>query len=107
MKLRYFSQSELEVNVLTPGDCYWSLFTSKIVGGEIDPVAMETLLGCVLSGNTGVRGSEYVSTHVLKVSFVDEVSESTRRNCLIDSIKQFWQIEEASEMGVTDNDLYD
>ena len=31
----------------------------------------------------------------------------TRDNCLLDSVKQFWQIEEASEMGVTDNDLYD
>ena len=64
MKLRYFSQSELEVNVLIPGDCYWSLFTSKIVRGEIDPVAMETLLGCVLSGNTGVRGSKYMSVRM-------------------------------------------
>ena len=38
---------------------------------------METLLDWVLGGNTGVRGS----------------------------VKQFWQIEEASEMRVTDNDL--
>ena len=76
--------------------------------GEIGPVAMETFLGSVLSGNTGVRGSsEYVSTHVLKVSCVGEVSETTRDNCLIDSFKQFWQIEEASERGVTDNDLHD
>ena len=35
------------------------------------------------------------------------MNESTRGNCLIDSIKQFWQIEGASVMRVTDNDLYD
>ena len=49
---------------------------------------METLLGWVLNGNVGVRGSsEYVSMHILKVSCVGEVSESTRDNCLIDSVK--------------------
>ena len=49
---------------------------------------METLLGWVLNGNVGVRGSsEYVSTHILKVSCVGEVTESTRDNCLIDSVK--------------------
>ena len=69
---------------------------------------METLLGWALSGNTGVRGSsQYVSTHVLKVNCVGEASETTRDNYLIDSVKQFWQTEEASDMGVTDNDLYD
>ena len=69
---------------------------------------METLLGWVLSGNTGVRGSsENVSTHVLKFICAGEVSESTRDNCLIDSVKQFWQIKETSGMAVTDSDLYD
>ena len=69
---------------------------------------METLLGWVLNGNVGVRGSsEYVSTHILKVSCVGEVSESTRDNCLIDSVKQFWKIEGVPDMGVTDNDFYD
>ena len=62
------------------------------------------MLGWVLSENTGVRGSfRYVSTHVLKVSCVGKLIGSTRDNCLIDSAKQFWQFEEASEMGVTDN----
>ena len=37
--------SELEVDVLIGGDYYWSLFTRKIVRGEIGPVAMEVLLG--------------------------------------------------------------
>ena len=46
---------------------------------------METLLGWISSGNTEVKGSpEYVRTHVLKVSCVGELSESTRDNCLID-----------------------
>ena len=77
--------SELEVDVLIGGDYYWSLFTRKIVRGEIGPVAMEVLLGWISSGNTAVKGSpEYVSTHVLKVSCVGELSESTRDNCLID-----------------------
>ena len=72
--------SELLVDVLIGGDYYWSFFTGKIFRGEIGPVAMETLLGWVLSGNTGVRGSsEYVCTHVLKVSCVGEVSETTKR----------------------------
>ena len=77
--------SELEVDVLIGGDYYWSLFTRKIVRGEIGPVAMEVLLGWISSGNTEVKGSpEYVSTHVLKVSCVGELCESTRDNCLID-----------------------
>ena len=100
--------SELEVDVLIGGDYYWSIFTRKIVRGEIGPVAMETLLGWILSGNTEVKGlPEYVSTHVLKISYVGELNESTRDNCLTDSIKKFGQIEEASVMEVTDNDFYD
>ena len=70
--------SQLEVVVLTGGDYYCSFFTGKFVHGEIGPAAMEILLGWVLSGNTGVRGSsEYVSKHVLKVNYVGEVSETT------------------------------
>ena len=62
----------------------------KTVRGEIGTAAMEALLGWVLSGNTGVRGSsEYVSTHVLKVSCVGKVNESTTDNCWIDLVKQF------------------
>ena len=100
--------SELEANVLIGGSYYWSFFTGKIVRGETGPVAIVTLLGWVLSGNTGMTvSSQYVITHVLKVSCIGEVSESARDNCLIDSTKQCWQIEEASEMGVTDNDLFD
>ena len=45
--------SKLEADVLIAGDYYWSCFTGKIVCGEIGPVATETLLGWVLSRNTG------------------------------------------------------
>ena len=83
--------SELEVDVLIGGSYYWSFFTGKIVRGGISPVAIVTLLGWVLSGNTGMTvSSEYFITHVLKVSCVGEVSESAIDNCLLDSTKQCW-----------------
>ena len=49
--------TELDVHALIGGDYYWSFFMGKILHGKIGPVAMETLLDWVLSGNTGVRGS--------------------------------------------------
>ena len=83
--------SEPEVDVLIGGSYYWSFFTGKIVRGGISPVAIVTLLGWVLSGNTGMTvSSEYFITHILKVSCVGEVSESAIDNCLLDSTKQCW-----------------
>ena len=47
-------QEQLEVDILIGCDQYWSLITGETRRGESGPLAIQTELGCVLSGPVGL-----------------------------------------------------
>ena len=62
--------SELAIDILIGGDLYRKFFSGMLRRGLRGPVAEETSLGRVLSGCVGslLGSSEFVSTHILKLS---------------------------------------
>ena len=92
--------SRLEVDVLVGSDQYWNLMTGKTRRGASGPVAIDTRLGCLLSGPTSSPTQEQPSstlvTHTLRVDTLpQDVTTSDRW------LKAFWKLE---SFGVPDSD---
>ena len=89
---------DLEVDVLLGCDYYWSIITGKTKRGKDGPVAVQTVLGWVLSGPTGrvpfAGNSTTLATHALRVECVPQENEAA----LDEHLKSFWDLE---SFGVT------
>ena len=91
---------ELKIDLLIGADFYWEFVTNKMVTGDVGPVALETLLGWVLSGNmkSNSRSStNYAQTHVMTVAA--EIDER-----LEDLVQKFWNIDSIGVSNDVDND---
>ena len=97
--------SNLEIEVLIGGDNYWSFFSGRLIKGKSGPVAMESILGYVLSGemkgvHSGSVASNFVVNHVLRICVEDcsdvkdsDYSHSSDDNKLDEQLSQFWRLE--------------
>ena len=90
--------SELKIDVLIGADFYWKFITGETIRCKGGPVALNTVLGWVLSGPLDSKDSHvttnHVSNHVLKIdsSTIEPVAD--RDNEMICQISKFWEIEE-------------
>ena len=90
--------SELKIDVLIGADIYWKFITGETIRGKGGPVALNTVLGWVLSGTLDSKDihvtTNHVSNHVLKIdsSTIEPVAD--RDNEMIRQISKFWEIEE-------------
>ena len=92
----------LNIDILIGGDFFWTFASGNIQKGRTGPIALETTLWWVLSGNVGVSSfrNEHVSTHILKLggtkveTSVDTFSK--RDQILLNEVKKFWKIEDDS-----------
>ena len=91
---------QIKPDVLIGSDLYWSLLTGEIVKCGKGPVAMDSLLGWILSGPVAVRDSlsfqsTVMTTHVLRV---DTVAETKRLDKVL---SLFWDLE---SLGIVENE---
>ena len=88
----------LEVDVLLGCDYYWSIITGKTKRGKNGPIAVQTVLGWVLSGPIGrvlfAGNSTTLATHALHVECVPQENEAV----LDEHLNSFWDLE---SFGVT------
>ena len=81
----------LEVDLLIGSDFYWEFVTGETIRGDNGPVAINTTLGWVLSGPTGVAEKEesavsLVNAHTLRV-------EGITNKELDNTLRSFWELE--------------
>lgn len=81
----------MQVDLLIGSDFYWEFVTGKTIRGDGGPVAIETTLGWVLSGPTGVSEQErsavsLMNTHTLLV-------EGITNKDLDKTLRSFWELE--------------
>ena len=115
-------ESNLKVDILIGGDNYWKFVTGKVVRGRSGPVALETIMGWVLSGSMDGIGRDCNSTssnvvassHVLKVSVEESdmlhgsVVEENSDFDLNEGVKKFWNLESLGILGEENSDeVYD
>ena len=94
LKLSDSSDSKFSCNldILNGADYYWDFVSGNIRRGNSGPVAVETILGWVLSGTCEFENNisatvNLSSTHVLKISVQE--SDINYDSCF----QKFWQIE--------------
>ena len=86
---------QLDCDVLIGSNYYWHFLSGRCVRGETGPVALESILGWILSGpvhGDNEMGSTQINlaeTHVLKLDVERNKNETT----LIDQISKFWDLE--------------
>ena len=81
----------LEVDLLIGSDFYWEFVMGETIQGDNGPVAINTTLGWVLSGPTGVAEKEesavsLVNAHTLWV-------EGITNKDLDNTLRSFWELE--------------
>ncbi|XP_046862763.1 uncharacterized protein LOC124456335 [Xenia sp. Carnegie-2017] len=87
---------ELEVNVLVGADYLWSLQKGRIMRGKQgEPVAIETVLGWVVSGPVGSTDKNQPAT--AQVNFC-----SANKTCI--NVENFWDLE---SLGIKDKEGHD
>ena len=92
----------MNIDILIGGDFFWSFVSGNIRKGRTGPIALETTLWWVSSGNADVSSfrNEHVSTHILKLggtkveTSIDTFSK--RDQILLNEVKKFWKIEDDS-----------
>ena len=89
----------VSVDLLIAADHYWSFFTGRIIRGDPSgPVALETMLGWVLSEPAAVRAESCTinlsATHVLEI-------ESGDISHVQDDLQKFWDLE---TLGIRDTE---
>ena len=89
----------VSVDLLIAADHYWSVFTGRIIRGDPSgPVALETMLGWVLSEPAAVRAESCTinlsATHVLEI-------ESGDISHVQDDLQKFWDLE---TLGIRDTE---
>ena len=68
--------SEVNIDILIGGNLYWKFMSGRIKRGSSGPVALDSILGWVLSGEAArVSSCEFLSSHVLKLDV--EVEDRT------------------------------
>ena len=100
----------VEVDILIGSDYYWSFATSRVLRGRIDPTAIHTRLGWVLSGplqgmESGDKAVNLIaSTHALPVD--GETIHHNPDQSLDTQLKKFWELE---SLGIVKNEssVYD
>jgi len=84
---------ELNVEILIGLDYYHQFIYDKVVKGEFGPVALESVLGWIISGPIDRHQSQQVhcyNTHAMRCS-TEENDTSLR-----DSLSRFWTVEEVN-----------
>ena len=89
-------KTTLEIDVLIGADFYWQFVTDDMVRGDNGPVAVNTSLGWVLSGNMG--GREEITTNLVSahVMYADTEDASDELN---DLVQKFWKLD---AIGISD-----
>ena len=104
---KLYDHDELDIDILIGLDFYWMFFTGCSRRGENGgPVALESQLGWILSGNVqncperSMDTANLVQTHVLRVSdsFLREENED---ETLIAQLSKYWNLE---SIGITKNE---
>ena len=88
----HYSKFSCNVDILIGADYYWDFVSSNIKRGNSDPIAVETILGWVLSGTYEFKNNisatvNLSSTHALKISVQE--SNINYHSCF----QKFWQTE--------------
>ena len=82
-----------EIDVLIGADYYWKVATGRIKHGRVEPTAVETRFGWVLSGPvpgfSQTTISNFVSSHVLKVGCTDQLDLAS----LDKKLQAFWDLD--------------
>ena len=89
----------LEIDILIGSDHYWDTVTGEVRRGQIDPVAIHTELGWVLSGSTESTTEDEPSTslvtHILGVDrLISEDTKQLEDCCYEASLRTFKNIQE-------------
>ena len=93
---------KLQVDLLIGSDYYWDFITGTILRGSDGPVAIDTRLGWVLSGQVSCPEETCsLVTHNLHAS-----SAVSELQTLSETMKSFWDLE-CSGLPETDRSLYD
>ncbi len=90
LKLADFSNGEtaMEVDILIGSDYYWSLSTGRMIKGMNGPVAVDTVLGWVLSLQSTPSSVNLITTHTLRVDTLQLDTEA-----LNDTLRSFGDLE--------------
>ena len=88
--------SDVDIDMLTGADYFWSIVIGVVRRDEEGPVAMETKLGWVLSGIMTENCYDSASlvnaaTHCMEVLSVSEEEQQNSR--LEDQLRKFWELE--------------
>ena len=105
--------SSLKIDVLIGADFYWNFVSGQTIRGASGPVALDTVLGWVLSGLCGDSNANQVSTnlvyssHVLRIEAqpvpvhtesADNITDD-RDQKVVECVSKFWEVE---DLGVSD-----
>lgn len=95
-------KDHLEVDILIGSDLYWSLLTGKTRRGEDGgPVAIDTVLGWVLSGPVGIRKQGQTDTTLMTHTLRVESLLRHDAQALDERLQTFWNLE---SLGIADLD---
>ena len=92
----WIDESYQTFEILIGLDNYWKLVTGNVIRGEDGPVALETRLGYVLSGNSKriiqTNEAEERTSSQLTFSFRVKIEENENER-IEDAINRFWNVE--------------
>lgn len=86
-------KNRLEVDILIGSDLYWSLLTGKTRRGDGGPVAIDTVLGWVLSGPVGIQGQGQADTTLMTHTLRVESLLRHDAQALDERLQTFWNLE--------------
>ena len=89
-----FDGQDLSVDILIGANHYWSFVSGKVIrpANDVGPVAMESILGYILSGESEVPSPPY-SSHatVVETSVLKVASELSDKQNLHNTLHNFWE----------------
>ena len=87
-------EDKLPIDLLIGSDNYWSLVTGNTKRGKSGPTAIQTKVGWVLSGATGMREDTTTSANLLfTTTHLLRVQTTTMEDNLDAQLKKFWDLE--------------
>ena len=95
----------LEVDLLIGSDFYWEFVTGETIRGENRPVAINTTIGWMLSGPTGVAEPEESTVSLVNAQTL--WIEGIINKELDSTLRSFWELESLGIEEVANDPVYD
>ncbi len=109
-------EGQMQIQILIGAEAMWNIMTGKCIRGELGPVALESKLGWVLSGNVpGISSAastqaNLIQTHVLRVgteTYSEITLNSDNKEPLENMLSKFWELESIGVSCPDENSVYE